>query len=212
MALPKEPRQKMINIMYLVLTAILALNVSAEILEAFKTVDTSLQSSSANISTANSTLYESLEKKKNDAQYKEQAAIWHPKAEQARILSADLTKYIDELKLNLKKAAGLKEDGSFKEDNLDASTRLFETNKKGPELKAKLDEYKISESEVLVYSDKIKEASRIADFELKQLLEKSDKKMIIDDDENDAFHGKEKKDKKIKKNNFHKNQNSKRRS
>ena len=31
MALPREPRQKMINIMYLVLTAILALNVSAEI-------------------------------------------------------------------------------------------------------------------------------------------------------------------------------------
>ena len=35
MALPKEPRQKMINIMYLVLTALLALNVSSEILNAF---------------------------------------------------------------------------------------------------------------------------------------------------------------------------------
>jgi hypothetical protein len=42
MSLPKEPRQKMINIMYLVLTAILALNISAEILNAFKTVDRSL--------------------------------------------------------------------------------------------------------------------------------------------------------------------------
>ncbi len=54
MALPKEPRQKMINIMYLVLTALLALNVSSEILNAFKTVDKSLQKSSevANISTA----------------------------------------------------------------------------------------------------------------------------------------------------------------
>ena len=49
MALPREPRQKMINIMYLVLTAILALNVSAEILEAFKTVDTSLINSSTNL-------------------------------------------------------------------------------------------------------------------------------------------------------------------
>lgn len=28
MALPKEPRQKMINVMYLVLTALLALNIS----------------------------------------------------------------------------------------------------------------------------------------------------------------------------------------
>ncbi len=42
MALPKEPRQKMINIMYLVLTALLALNISAEILNAFKTVQNSL--------------------------------------------------------------------------------------------------------------------------------------------------------------------------
>ena len=42
MALPKEPRQKMINIMYLVLTALLALNVSSEILNAFKVVDASL--------------------------------------------------------------------------------------------------------------------------------------------------------------------------
>jgi hypothetical protein len=41
MSLPKEPRQKMINIMYLVLTAILALNVSSEILNAFKTFDDS---------------------------------------------------------------------------------------------------------------------------------------------------------------------------
>ena len=42
MAMPKEPRQKMINLMYLVLTALLALNVSAEVIDAFKTVDTSL--------------------------------------------------------------------------------------------------------------------------------------------------------------------------
>ena len=42
MALPREPRQKMINIMYLVLTAILALNVSNEVINAFKVVDKSL--------------------------------------------------------------------------------------------------------------------------------------------------------------------------
>ena len=46
MSLPKEPRQKMINIMYLVLTALLALNVSSEILNAFKTVDQSLTNAS----------------------------------------------------------------------------------------------------------------------------------------------------------------------
>jgi len=148
MALPREPRQKMINIMYLVLTAILALNVSAEILEAFKTVDKSLQNSSANLSNANKTLYESLESKLKDEKYKDQAAIWQPKAEQARTLSADIIKYMEELKGSLKKNAGLtiKADGSesFKEDNLEASTRLFEKDKKGEELKQKLDAYKVA--------------------------------------------------------------------
>ncbi len=42
MSIPKEPRQLMINLMYLVLTAMLALNVSAEILNAFNVIDKSL--------------------------------------------------------------------------------------------------------------------------------------------------------------------------
>lgn len=42
---PETPRQKMIGMMYLVLTAMLALNVSANILGAFETVDKSLHAS-----------------------------------------------------------------------------------------------------------------------------------------------------------------------
>ena len=60
MALPKEPRQKMINMMYLVLTALLALNVSAEIINAFKTVDNSLMQSNAVLNTSSGSVYESL--------------------------------------------------------------------------------------------------------------------------------------------------------
>ena len=142
MALPREPRQKMINIMYLVLTAILALNVSAEVIEAFKTVDKSLQGSSINITTSNSILYKSLEDKLKDEQYKAQAEFWQPKGLLAKQYSDEVSKYIEDLKLELKQYAGLKEDGSFKEDNLDASTRLFETGGKGEQLKAKLDDYK----------------------------------------------------------------------
>ena len=76
MALPREPRQKMINIMYLVLTAILALNVSAEVINAFKTVDKSLRDSNDNIEKGNGTLFKSLETKRTDAQTKEKADIW----------------------------------------------------------------------------------------------------------------------------------------
>lgn len=51
MSLPKEPRQLMINLMYLVLTALLAMNVSSEILNAFKIVDKSINSSTASVET-----------------------------------------------------------------------------------------------------------------------------------------------------------------
>jgi gliding motility-associated protein GldM len=53
MAIPKEPRQLMINIMYIVLTALLALNVSAEIFNAFKVVDEGLNASNTAYDRAN---------------------------------------------------------------------------------------------------------------------------------------------------------------
>lgn len=145
MALPKEPRQKMINLMYLVLTALLALNVSSEILNAFKTVDTSLQASSANIASANSTIYKSLTDKLNDAKTAEQAKIWAPKADAAKKLSEGLYNYIESLKTDLKKESDLKvEDGveKFKEDDLNASSRMFLTNGKGADLEKKIKDYR----------------------------------------------------------------------
>ena len=145
MALPKEPRQKMINLMYLVLTALLALNVSSEILNAFKVVDVSLQNSSANLSAASSTLYKSLTDKLSDPKTADKAKIWEPKAEKAKKLSDDMTTYLDGLKVQLKKGSDLTmvdNKESFKEDNLDAATHLFDTQGEGKKLEAKLLEYR----------------------------------------------------------------------
>ena len=151
MALPREPRQKMINVMYLVLTAILALNVSNEVINAFKVVNTSLMTSNANITTSNNTLYKSLEEKLSKPESHDKAVIWEPRAMTARKLSDDMMAYIEGLKTSLLNAADLrmKWDDKLKDsvqdyraDNLDASTRLFETKGKGPELKARLDQYK----------------------------------------------------------------------
>ena len=151
MALPREPRQKMINVMYLVLTAILALNVSAEVINAFQVVNTSLITSNENITTSNETIYKSLEAKLADPQSAEKARIWEPKAMAAKKYSDDLNNYIESLKLDLKKGADLKmkwnkekQDSieDYKMENLDASTRLFETNGKGKELEARLKKYK----------------------------------------------------------------------
>ena len=146
MALPREPRQKMINIMYLVLTAILALNVSAEVINAFRTVNTSLENSNGNISSSNNTLYKSLVDKLNDPkQNQDKVKKWNDNATTAKTLSTDLDNFINDLKKQLKEEAELKiVDGqeSFREDNLDASTRLFENKKKGEELESRLKKYK----------------------------------------------------------------------
>ena len=61
MSLPREPRQKMINMMYLVLTALLALNVSAEILNAFKTVNKSLETTNTTVANSTETIMSSLQ-------------------------------------------------------------------------------------------------------------------------------------------------------
>src|SRR6478609_7938022 len=106
MALPKEPRQKMINIMYLVLTALLALNVSAEILNAFKTVDDSLTGTNKTISKSTETILKSLEDKMNDPTSKVKATIWYPKAQQALQYSTDMYNYIQTLKEKILKEAG----------------------------------------------------------------------------------------------------------
>ena len=145
MALPKEPRQKMINIMYLVLTAILALNVSAEVIEAFKTVDKSLVNSNTNIEASNSTLFKSLAAKLSDPTSKANAEKWAPKADQAKKLSAEMMAYIDGLKKELKTSSGLTvEDGveKYKEDDLNATSRIFDTDKKGKQLDDKLKAYR----------------------------------------------------------------------
>ena len=150
MALPKEPRQKMINMMYLVLTALLALNVSSEILNAFKTVDKSLMTATGVAEKKNSEIFKSFQKKIEDPTTREKAEIWLPKAQKAKSLSDEVYNYIEALKAELKKEAGLKmvegkED--FKEDDLDAATRLFvsapPTGKgKGKELYDRLKNFK----------------------------------------------------------------------
>jgi gliding motility-associated protein GldM len=101
MSLPKEPRQKMINMMYLVLTALLALNVSVEVLNAFKTVNASIEKSNRVVDKKNETTYTSFDAALKDPQTAAKAALWAPKADQVKKLSSDLTTYIAGLKERL---------------------------------------------------------------------------------------------------------------
>ena len=53
---PDSPRQKMINLMYIVLMAMLALNVSSDVLNGFSLVDESLSRTTVNSTVQNQSL------------------------------------------------------------------------------------------------------------------------------------------------------------
>lgn len=152
MALPKEPRQKMINIMYLVLTALLALNVSAEILNAFRTVDNSLRGTNNTVNHSTETIIASLQEKTTDPTSREKALVWLPKAQQAQTLSKGLYDYIDGLRNRILKEAGFDPakngDSSFKADNLDIATRIMVEGGEGEKLQKRLAQYKSDLSKI----------------------------------------------------------------
>ena len=156
MALPREPRQKMINMMYLVLTALLALNVSSEILNAFKTVNNSLEKSNTTINSSTETIMTSLEKKLHEESTREKANIWYPRAQQIQRFAADVNNYIQKLKDDiLTKAGGDPKDNTkrYKDDNLDIATRMMVDKGGGKVLLQKLTEFK---NNVLNLNDTIK--------------------------------------------------------
>ena len=146
MALPKEPRQKMINMMYLVLTALLALNVSSEILNAFKTVNSSLIATNGVIDTKNKSVRDQFKELMSDPQTQKNASIWKPKADSAGVIAKDIYDYIEGLKTEIKQGSDYKklENGEedFNEGSLEAATRIMDKQKKGEALLARLTKFK----------------------------------------------------------------------
>ena len=145
MSLPKEPRQKMINIMYLVLTALLALNVSSEILNAFKTVNRSLENTNKTVNLSTETIMKSLKDKTIEEQTKVRALEWYPKAESVVATSKNLYDYLETLKNKILTLAGGKPGDptvKFKEDNLDIVTKLMVKDGEGKKLLAALGKYR----------------------------------------------------------------------
>lgn len=145
MALPREPRQKMINMMYLVLTALLALNVSSEILNAFKTVNRSLENTNTTVNKSTETIMASLEQKTTDPATATKAQIWYPKAQQVQNLSKTVFTYVQGLKDQILREAGgdpKNPEQKFKEDNLDIATRVMIEKGEGQKLLATLGKYK----------------------------------------------------------------------
>ncbi len=101
MALPKEPRQQMINMMYLVLIALLAMNVSADILKAFRLVQVSLDKSNNAALLKADDLWAKMELQyKNDPV---KAKDFHSKAKNVRKNCKELVDLIVEVKSTIEK-------------------------------------------------------------------------------------------------------------
>ncbi|OPZ28615.1 MAG: hypothetical protein BWZ00_01257 [Bacteroidetes bacterium ADurb.BinA174] len=142
---PKSPRQKMINLMYLVFIAMLALNVSAEVLNGFDIVGDSLSNSSENMHTRNQLVMDELER--YNFQNREKAGEWYDKGVQVKQMSDSLVNYIEELKIRMvRESDGKKGDvNNIKnKDNLDAASfvMLSSPDKRGGKLRTTIDNYR----------------------------------------------------------------------
>lgn len=91
-----SPRQKMIGMMYLVLTAILALNVSKDILDAFVTVNNGLENTGRSFDKDISALYAKFDEKKSIDPLRV-VNNWK-KAQEARRMAKDMNEQISSLK------------------------------------------------------------------------------------------------------------------
>ncbi len=167
MAIPKENRQMMINLMYLVLTALLALNVSAEILNAFNVIDKSMRNSGKIVDIKNKAVFNGFAAQKLKEPGNANIPKYEGFAQQVITMSQELQSYIDDLQKELLEAAGgvSEEDGLMsKKDDVDIPTALLVDGAKGKgdgkafALKAKIDE---TRKKMLAFVD----PADLADFE-----------------------------------------------
>ena len=147
----------MINLMYLVLTAMLALNVSAEVMNAFVTIDNSLTETALTTNNALDDQQKALNKLLAEDSKKDFAAL-RPGVEEIRSIVRDFNDYIDDIKEKLIDESGTPDgvidDNDFLypdnpakrimkgKKNKDVTTRLLAEAPLGDELKDKIAETK----------------------------------------------------------------------
>ncbi len=123
---PVSPRQKMINLMYVVLMAMLALNVSTEVLDGFSIVEESLKRTTANSAKQNTAIMNELDAQMADNPAK--VREWYEKAKYVKEISDSLYNMAQELKEAIVKEAdgpeGTLDDIKNKED-LEAASHVM---------------------------------------------------------------------------------------
>ena len=151
----ETPRQKMIAMMYLVLTALLALNVSVEILQAFVIVNESMESTNETFAKKIDGTYSKFEQQYN--LNKTKVGPYWENAKKAAKLSEDLKKYLNDAKYTvISKSDNISYEAASKiplrlvetKDKYDQPTNYFIGNSqdgsagKASEMKEKIKKYK----------------------------------------------------------------------
>ena len=130
--------------MYLVLTALLALNVSNEILHAFQTLSTSISKSNQSIDTKTKEVYSQIIASEKEPGQAEKVRPYREQADQVVKKSDEMWQYLEDWKKKIIVEAGgySKEPGSEglpdKLDNIDATTTLLVEKGGGTDLSKRI--------------------------------------------------------------------------
>jgi gliding motility-associated protein GldM len=154
---PNSPRQKMINLMYLVFIAMMALNVSSEVLDGFVLVEDSLHNSINNSTQRNEIVSNELETyyRANPDKVRE----WYNKGMQVKEASEDMYNYIQELKERIVRVADGKDadvTNIERKDDLEAASRIMlaPLNGEGKKLREAIDSYRTMMANLVQDPDK----------------------------------------------------------
>ncbi|TLP82793.1 gliding motility protein GldM [Maribacter sp. ACAM166] len=150
MAGKATPRQKMINLMYLIFIAMLALNMSKEVLAAFGIMNEKLETSNAMTTASNEAFLGSLETKASEDAAKYDKL--YKNAQQIKVMSQDYYDYLESLKIGM--TTGLENPKDYaRMDNSDFLDQKFfqgdNLSDGGKEFMKRLTEYRNNVADIV---------------------------------------------------------------
>ena len=138
MAAANSPRQRMINLMYLVFIAMMALNMGKEVLSAFGLMNEKLQTANERYQLTNEAAFAELERKEQEKPEDYKEAL--EKARQVRELSNQYYAYLNTLKEEVMSQASNKTDYQVMDKSDFLDEKFFKTDGLKPEGQKFLDE------------------------------------------------------------------------